>query len=388
MSSEVKRKLRKLLAYIMPIILMITFVGCSSTKTNNNSNAGTGVTTQVDSSNSGTTGDESEEASAEKPTSEAEDSTDTSDTEEASGEQNVTGGFQVDGTKLLDANGNEFIFRGLNHAHTWYRDKDGVALAAIAETGSNCVRIVFSNGIQWTKDRMDSIRRLIDICKDLNMIVIAEVHDGTGDDSIDTLESIAQYWIEVKDALIGNEAYVILNIANEWVGSWKSELWRDGYTKVIPMLREAGIKNTIMVDAAGWGQYGKSIADYGQEVFDSDPDGNTMFSIHMYGSSGKDESTIRENLEGVTNQNLCVIVGEFGYKHSDGDVDEEYIMQYCTENNIGYLGWSWKGNGGGVEYLDIASEWDGSELTSDWGEVLINGSNGIKATSKICSVFE
>lgn len=29
-------------------------------------------------------------------------------------------GFQVQGTKLLDGNGNSFVMKGLNHAHTWY----------------------------------------------------------------------------------------------------------------------------------------------------------------------------------------------------------------------------------------------------------------------------
>ncbi|MFR2154366.1 MAG: cellulase family glycosylhydrolase [[Eubacterium] siraeum] len=70
-------------------------------------------------------------------------------------------------------------------------------------------------------------------------------------------------------------------------------LWRDGYTESIPKLREAGIKNTILVDAAGWGQYAKSIGDYGKEVFDSDPDKNTMFAVHMYGTAGKNSSVIK-----------------------------------------------------------------------------------------------
>ncbi len=158
--------------------------------------------------------------------------------------------------------------------------------------------------------------------------------------------------------------------------------------QVIPELRTAGIKNTIMVDAGGWGQYGQSIADGGKAVFAADPLENTMFSVHMYGTAGKNESTIKKNLEGVTSQGLCVIVGEFGYTHTDGDVDEAFIMQYCNENSLGYLGWSWKGNGGGVEYLDIATEWDGSVLSADWGENLVNGENGIRKTSKLCTVFE
>ena len=297
-------------------------------------------------------------------------------------------GFSVSGTDLLDANGNKFVMRGINHPHSWFASQDETALKAIAATGANTVRIVCGDGQQYNRDSADTLKALVERCKELEMIAILEVHDITGKDELSGLEKTVDYWIEVKDALIGNEAYVILNIANEWVGTWESSVWAQGYTAAIPRLREAGIKNTIMVDSAGWGQYGKSIAEKGAEVFAADPLGNTMFSIHMYGSAGKNKASITRNLTGVTEQNLCVVVGEFGYNHSDGDVDEGYIMQYCTENEIGYLGWSWKGNGGGVEYLDLALEWDGSALSADWGEVLINGENGIAATSKKCSVFD
>lgn len=299
-----------------------------------------------------------------------------------------SGGFAVEGTRLLDANGNEFVFRGINHAHTWFKDEMDTAFEAIAKTGSNTVRVVLSDGYQWQKDDIGSVKKIIEKCKELKMIAVLEVHDGTGNNSLDALQSACDYWIEIKDALIGNEAYVILNISNEWTGDWNSALWRDGYTKVIPQLRDAGIKNTILVDSGGWGQYGQCIADYGLEVFNSDKLKNTMFAVHMYGTAGKNSKTISKNLEGATKQNLCVCVGEFGYTHSDGDVDEAFILEYCEENSIGYLAWSWKGNGGGVEYLDLAKEWDGSVLSSDWGEVVINGKNGIRETSEVCSVFE
>lgn len=297
-------------------------------------------------------------------------------------------GFQVSGTKLLDAKGNEFVIRGVNHAHTWYKDYDKTAIPAIAATGANCIRLVLANGIQWSKDDKETLSKVIEQCKQNNLVVVVEVHDGTGSDSIDTLEKIGDYWIEMKDVLIGNEAYVILNIANEWVGSWNGQVWRDGYVSVIPRLRAVGIANTIMVDAAGWGQYGQSIADYGKDVFQADVLSNTMFAIHMYGTAGKDEAAITGNIEGVTDRNLCVCIGEFGYTHSDGDVDEDFLMRYCTENDIGYLAWSWKGNSGGVEYLDIAREWNGSVLSDDWGKKLINGEYGIKKTSIRCSIFD
>ena len=277
--------------------------------------------------------------------------------------------------------------RGINHAHTWYLKEDTTAIKAIAETGANTVRIVCSDGQQWTKDSEEMLETVIDLCISNEMIAVVEVHDATGKDDISALRHVTNYWIEMKNALIGKEQYVILNIANEWAGSWDGALWRDGYVEAIPKLREAGIKNTLLVDAGGWAQYAKSIHDYGVDVFNSDPDKNTMFAVHMYGTAGKNKQTIENNLANVTNKGLCVIVGEFGYNHTDGDVDEEYIMEYCQKNGIGYLGWSWKGNSGGVEYLDIANAWDGSVLSPDWGEKLINGVNGIRNTSVKCSIF-
>ncbi|HEY9060268.1 MAG TPA: cellulase family glycosylhydrolase [Pseudobacteroides sp.] len=295
-------------------------------------------------------------------------------------------GFSVSGTKLLDANGNEFIMRGVNHSHTWYKNDSAVAIPAIAKAGANTVRIVLSNGVQWTEDSAESVKNLITLCEQNKLIAVLEVHDATGKNEQSALLAAANYFAKIKDALIGKENTVIINIANEWMGDWNSANWATGYKAAIPIIRNAGLKHTILCDAGGWGQYGQSIKDGGKGVFDSDPLKNTMFAIHMYGTAGKDANTIRTNIDGVINQNLCLIIGEFGWNHSDGDVDEATIMSYCQQKNVGWLAWSWKGNGGGVEYLDMCKDWAGTSL-NDWGNTIINGTNGMKNTSKICSVF-
>lgn len=294
----------------------------------------------------------------------------------------VHSGLYVDGTALRTASGEQVVLRGINHAHCWYRSEDETAFAAIADTGANCIRIVCACGIQWEADTAESIAAAIERARELGMLSIVEVHDGTGDNSIETLKSIGDFWCGLSDVLAGTEGYCIVNIANEWCGKHNADTWKDGYTGVIPMLRGAGIKNVIMVDAPGWGQYGKAVGKTGIDIFESDPERNTMFSVHMYGFSGGSERSIRAHLNAGLERNLCVCVGEFGYTHSDGDVKEDYLMQYCTEQDIGYLAWSWKGNSGGVEYLDLASEWDGSVLSADWGENAVNGKYGIRATSK------
>ena len=291
-------------------------------------------------------------------------------------------GLYVDGTQLKTADGEPVVLRGVNHSQCWYRSEDETACAAIADTGANCIRIVCACGIQWESDTAESIAEAIERARQLGMMAIVEVHDGTGDNDTETLKKIAEFWCGIADVFDGTEAYCILNIANEWCGKRSADIWRDGYTAVIPMLREAGIKNVIMVDSPGWGQFGRAAAKAGVDIFEADPDRNTMFSVHMYGLSGGSKRAIRRNLTASTDRNLCVCVGEFGYKHSDGDVKEEYLMQYCEEQGIGYLAWSWKGNSGGVEYLDLAVEWDGSVLSADWGETVANGEYGIRATSK------
>ena len=355
---------KKISSVILSAVLAVTMCGCNSNSTSSNNSSDTGADT----------------SSVVQPA----ESSDTANTPEPE----AVSGFRVDGTKLLDANGNEFVMRGINHAHAWFQGELETAIDAIAATGANSVRVVLADGDQWNKTTSEEVEKIIEQCIEHKMIAILEVHDGTGKEERSYLDNAVDFWIELKDILNAHTDTVIVNIANEWIGEWQSANWKAGYIKAIPKLREAGIKNTLMIDAAGWGQFGASIKQSGKSVFESDPDGNTMFSIHMYGSAGKNETTIRNNLKGATDLGLCVIVGEFGYNHSDGDVDEAFIMQYCNENDLGYLGWSWKGNGGGVEYLDIAKEWDGSVLSEDWGENLINGENGIKATSKICSVFE
>ena len=68
----------------------------------------------------------------------------THETDEIPDEQTQQTGVKVSGTKLLDANGNEFIMRGINHPHSWFTAQDDTALEAIAATGANTVRIVLS----------------------------------------------------------------------------------------------------------------------------------------------------------------------------------------------------------------------------------------------------
>jgi mannan endo-1,4-beta-mannosidase len=301
----------------------------------------------------------------------------------------ATGGFKVQGSSLYDAKGNVFVMRGVNHAHTWFKDQLNTAIPGIAKSGSNTVRIVLSNGTKdnWQKDSAVSVSNIISMCEKNKLIAVLEVHDALGVEDEAVLMKAVDYWIEIKNVLIGKEDKVIINIANEWYGSWGGAGWANGYKKAIQRLREAGFEHTIMVDSAGWGQYPASIHNYGTSVLEADPLKNTMFAIHMYEYAGGNAVQVKSNIDGVINQGLALCIGEFGPRHTDGDVDEATIMSYCQQKGVGWLAWSWKGNNSDLNYLDLTNDWAGTNLT-EFGRTVVNGSNGLKETSKICSVFE
>lgn len=299
-------------------------------------------------------------------------------------------GFTVSGTRILDANGNTFVMRGVNHAHTWYASQTSKSLADIKALGANTVRVVLASGQRWTANSASDVSNVITQCKANRLICVLEVHDTTGygeQSGAATLAQAVDYWISVKSALTGQENFVILNIGNEPYGNGTaSTSWTADTKSAISRLRTAGFQHQIMVDAPNWGQDWQFIMrDNAASVFAADPNRNTVFSIHMYGVFDT-AAEINDYLGRFQTAGLPIVVGEFGHNHSDGNPDEDTILATSQQLGIGYLGWSWSGNGGGVEYLDMVTNFDPAQLTS-WGQRLFNGANGIKATSKEASVY-
>jgi mannan endo-1,4-beta-mannosidase len=307
----------------------------------------------------------------------------------AAGPGATAAGFTISGGRLYDATGAEFVMRGVNHAHTWYTSRTTQALADVKRLGANTVRVVLSSGDQWTRNDAADVANVISQCKANKLICVLEVHDTTGygeQAAAVTLAKAVDYWISVQSAMTGQEAYVILNIGNEPWGNTNTAPWTADTKTAIGRLRAAGFTHTLMVDAPNWGQdWSFTMRDNAASVFASDSLRNTIFSIHMYGVFDT-AAEITDYLGRFRTAGLPIVVGEFGNTHSDGDVDEDTILSYAQSQRLGYLGWSWSGNGGGVEYLDLAIGFDAANLSA-WGQRLFNGANGIKQTSREAAVY-
>ncbi|MEU0581805.1 cellulase family glycosylhydrolase [Streptomyces griseoincarnatus] len=297
-------------------------------------------------------------------------------------------GFRVQDGRLLEASGNDFVMRGVNHAHTWYADRLD-SLDHIKAKGANTVRVVLSSGDRWTRNDTADVANVVTQCKRNRLICVLEVHDTTGygeQSGAVTLSRAADYWIEVRDALVGQEDHVVVNIGNEPHGNTGYSRWTDDTKAAIQKLRAAGFDHTLMVDAPNWGQdWAFTMRDNAASVFAADPDANTVFSIHMYGVFDT-AAEVSDYLNRFVTAKLPIVVGEFGHDHSDGNPDEDAVLSVTRQLGIGYLGWSWSGNGGGVEYLDMVENFDPDRTTS-WGQRLFDGPDGIAATSEEAAVY-
>ena len=73
--------------------------------------------------------------------------------------------FSISGTKLLDANGSEFVIRGINNPHIWHYEQSMKWLQQLADMNVNCVRIVWE-----TKGKPSQLKKVVKKCVALKMI--------------------------------------------------------------------------------------------------------------------------------------------------------------------------------------------------------------------------
>src|SRR5262245_49855353 len=266
-------------------------------------------------------------------------------------------GLHVSGRNIVEANGQNFIMRGINHEHVWFTNQTS-SFANIKATGANTVRVVLGSGQRWGPST--DVVAIVSLCKQNRLICVLEAHDTTGfgeDGAAATLDQAVSYWISQKSALVGQEDYVVINIGNEPFGNNASvsATWATATSNAVSRLRSNGFHHLIMADAPMWGQDWQGIMrDNAASVEAADPDHNTLFSIHMYGVYDT-AAEINAYFDAFRTAGLPLVVGEFGFNHSDGNPDEDTIMAQAQARGIGYLGWSWSGNGGGVEYLDMVT---------------------------------
>ena len=294
-------------------------------------------------------------------------------------------GFSISGTKLMDANGKNFILRGFAVPLSWFVSNVNSNIVNIKnKTNANCLRIVMNT---TTSDA--DWQYCVKSCIANNMIPEVELHDQTCGTTSAGLADMANWWVSKKSFLTRPDIarYILINIANEW-GDWNMAKnspvsWRNAYKNAVSIMRKGGITTTLVIDAPDCGQdliNGSTVKSYAMAIFNSDSLKNCLFTVHLYGEWESTGGSKPSNLPSIKNAGIPFVVGEFA-----ASVDDTSVMNVCQRNKIGWMAWSWEGNSDPT-YTDMSYDWAGNNLTL-WGNSAINYPNGIKNTSHIASVF-
>lgn len=285
--------------------------------------------------------------------------------------------------------------RGVNHPHTWFASETQGSMNGIASVGANAVRVVISTGGRWTRTGGSEVSNIISWAKQNQLVAMLEVHDATGypEQSGSVHPSTAvDYWLsgDIRSAIDGQEAYIMINIANEPFGNNAgANDWQDFHSSAVTQMRNAGLKHLLVVDAPNWGQDWNNTMRDGNganAIMSADPDNNVAFSVHMYDVYNSAQ-IVQSYYSSFLGKNLPLIVGEFAADHGAGNnVDEGTIMAQAQQRGVGYLGWSWAGNSSDLASLDITNGFNAGSLTN-WGNTLVHDGAGIANTSSVCTCF-
>jgi mannan endo-1,4-beta-mannosidase len=299
-----------------------------------------------------------------------------------------TAGIRVRDGRLVEATGSDLVLRGINHDFIWYPHENS-AFPAIKAAGANAVRIPFGIGHHWPATDARTVAAVIAQCRRNHLICVLDAHDTTGygqDPQAATIAEAVRFWIGVRAALIGQENYAIIDIANEPFANGPTWPWAAQTADAIRQLRHAGLRHTLMVDAPGWGQDESYVMrDHAAQVMAADPTGDTVFDIHMYGQFNT-AAKVQDYLDAFTRRHLPIVIGEFSSKHEWGTPDADAIMASARAHQVGYIAWSWSGNDKPFSYLDLVNNFDAASRTA-WGRRFITGPNGLTTGAREATIY-
>jgi mannan endo-1,4-beta-mannosidase len=268
---------------------------------------------------------------------------------------NTGHGLFVLNGKLYDSNGVEFRIRGVNLCHFDSTLRSG---PGIARSNANAVRVglwlssvptsTYVNTIQtYISDREVAIP---------TMFVVPGTKTGTsGDASAADLAATVNNWVANFHYYAPLEHHLIINVANEWgppLGGINNSdpSWGTAYKNAIARLRAAGYTAPIMIDSGSWGEDFGDLLNYATEVFNSDPQKNVIFSLHVYSNAASmlSENILPQLAALSAAHGMVFVVGEFGPGHNIGPaptlVTPQQVIRAAEAAGMGWMGWAWDDN--------------------------------------------
>lgn len=303
--------------------------------------------------------------------------------------------------KILDPNGQPFIFRGITVNHMAAPDKAVQAIKDAAAAGANAVQVEIAANVYNDEQIItgEELRSVIQACKDNKVVCVLEPNDVAGYPSARGAASPDQtlgFWgYQAREAIAGQQDYVIIGMGNQALGDIRAGEYTSRMQSYVANYANALPGFLIMIDGSNWGQdVSKEMQVFAAQKYFMQ---RVIYSVEMFDAYTSPEQ-VRDYIASFAQIGAPLVIGGFGlapYYHPHNTVflpdigtttplPANSVMQYAEEFGTGYFAWNWSGSAN--TGLELTTNWDATALTS-WGELAINGVNGIKATAKLATHF-
>ncbi len=290
------------------------------------------------------------------------------------------------GNSIFDASQAPFIARGVNLQYGDQPRDAAAALPLMDDIGANIVRLQLRRNTSARE-----ARRAIDALINQGHVVMAFFWetDTTGGTDFDVLKNdVERLWLDRWRDVLLDPAYtdkLMINIVNEWGDEANNfEDYLQAYERLIPMFREAGFWHPLVIDAPNFGQNIGAFQNGGaQRLQAADALNNMIFSLHAYNFRFNTADELNQAFDDLATENIPWLWGEFGdreFEAPENDIDHLLLMNRSQSDGIGWIAWSWHGNGSQAIRLDMSTQHGAIRLTRR-GDDIINGTDGLLATS-------
>ncbi len=255
--------------------------------------------------------------------------------------------LSVEGTQLVDNEGNPVQLRGVStHGLSWYPEyvNEACFRQLKEEWGADVVRLAMytaESGGYCTDGNQDALKELINAgvkyATECGLYVIIDWHILSDGNPNTYVEQAKDFFAEMS-ANYGNYTNVLYEICNEPNGgtAWKDI--KQYAEQVIEVIREQDEDGIILVGTPNWSQYVDQAAKDPIEGCE-----NIMYTLHYYAATHTD--ALRQTMVTAVEGGLPIFVSEYGIcdASGNGSIDENQANQWVDtldEYQISYVAWN------------------------------------------------
>ena len=257
------------------------------------------------------------------------------------------GALSVNGTQLVDQNGNPVQLRGIStHGLSWFPNfVDQNAFRQFREEWNvNIMRLAMythENGGYCTDGNKENLKNIIyrgvQYATDNDMYVIIDWHVLQEQNPNVYKEEAKKFFSEMSEKYkdYDNVIYEICNEPNGGVGWSEVKSYAE---EIIPIIRANDEKAIILVGTPNWSQRVDEAANDPITGYD-----NIMYTLHFYAATHKDD--LRNTMVNAINAGLPVFVSEYGICDASGNggLDKDSAQKWVDTMNsygVSYICWA------------------------------------------------